>query len=162
MISTCFQWFTSYIHDIFLIFWICLCTANTLAENQKNLANNFNTTWDHPSSIILHFIFCIFLENIEVLGMRVMAQTQTHTNTWTLRRIYLAGLGADSVKKGKGKENIVKIVVAFEHIMQFWCPSRFRILRTIVTHYILWRKTTNLILWPLSTIPTFMTDKHSS
>ena len=36
------------------------------------------------------------------------------------------------------KQKIFKIVVSFERIMQFWCSSRFRILRTIYTHYILW------------------------
>ena len=57
--------------------------------------------------------------------------------------------------------NVVKIVVTFELIMQFWCPSRFTILRTIGNHFILWRKTINLILWPLSTITTFVTHIHT-
>ena len=38
-------------------------------------------------------------------------------------------------------KNIVKIVVTFEPIMQFWCTSRFRIRRTIKTYSILWRNT---------------------
>ena len=37
----------------------------------------------------------------------------------------------------------------------------FRVLRTILTHSILWRKTKNLILWPLLTITTVMTDIHT-
>ena len=41
--------------------------------------------------------------------------------------------------------------------MQFWCPSWFLILRVIHTHFILWRKTKKLILWPLLTITTFLT-----
>ena len=47
------------------------------------------------------------------------------------------------------KKNIVKTVVIFQPIMQFWCPSRFRILGTIHTHF---------ILLPLWTITTCMTN----
>ena len=35
-----------------------------------------------------------------------------------------------------GKKKVVKIVVTFEQTMQFWCPYRFRIPRTIHTHSI--------------------------
>ena len=59
-------------------------------------------------------------------------------------------------------KNVVKIVVTFEPIMQFWCPSRFRILRTISSLSILWRKARNMTLCPLSTITAFVTDKKTN
>ena len=37
-------------------------------------------------------------------------------------------------------KNILKIVKTFEPIMQFWCPSRFRVFRTIHTHSFFGRK----------------------
>ena len=43
-------------------------------------------------------------------------------------------------KKLSWTKNVVTIVLNFEPIMQFWHPSRLRILRTIQIHYILWRK----------------------
>ena len=42
-------------------------------------------------------------------------------------------------------------MVTFEPIMQHWCPSRFRIPRTIYTHSI-YKKRQNVILLPLSII----------
>ena len=45
--------------------------------------------------------------------------------------------------------------------MQFWCRSRLRILITIFCYSVLWGQTTNLILWPLLTFTTFMTDRHT-
>ena len=41
-----------------------------------------------------------------------------------------------------------KIVVTFEPIMQFFCPSRFRILKTILTHSVAWKKTKTLTVSP--------------
>ena len=39
------------------------------------------------------------------------------------------------------KKKCVKIVVTLKPIMQFWCPSRLRILKMIFTHSVLWKKT---------------------
>ena len=58
-------------------------------------------------------------------------------------------------------KNIVKILVTFKPIMQFWCPSRFRILGTIPNHYILWKMTKTLTIWPYLTITTFVTRIHT-
>ena len=38
------------------------------------------------------------------------------------------------------EKNVTKIVATFEPIIQFWCPSRLRILRTIPDPFILWEK----------------------
>ena len=59
-------------------------------------------------------------------------------------------------------KNVVKILVSFETIMWFWCPLRFRIFRNILVHSILWKDTYTFIVWPLSTIITFGTDKRTS
>ena len=58
-------------------------------------------------------------------------------------------------------KKVVKIGRNFEPLMEFWCPSRFRILHTISTHSILWRKTISLILWLLLTTTTFMTHTQT-
>ena len=46
-------------------------------------------------------------------------------------------------------KNVVKIFVTFELIIQFWCPSRYRILRTIHSLFILYfgRYRQLLLLW---------------
>ena len=56
---------------------------------------------------------------------------------------------------------VFNIVVTFKLIMQFWCPYRSRILRNVCTLSISWRKTKNLILWPILTITTFMRETHA-
>ena len=63
-----------------------------------------------------------------------------------------------NIKKFKWMTNVVKVIVPFEPIMQFWCLSRLRILKTMPTHPISWRKTKNLILWPL--LKNTQTDGH--
>ena len=59
----------------------------------------------------------------------------------------------------QGEKNIVKIVVSFEPIMQFYVLSD---LESLETYLLLFMKNDkNLILWPLSTIATFMTDRYT-
>ena len=60
-------------------------------------------------------------------------------------------------------KNIVKNVVTFEPILQFVCPSRFRIQRTICTRCILLgiEGGQRMIIWPLSWITTIVTYRQT-
>ena len=86
------------------------------AGNQRNLANNWNTPWDHPSSIILNLIFRIYPEKIEVLGYTPRnAGDGTDTDTYKYMDIALyilrrpRGRFSEEEKK-KDKKSLISLL----------------------------------------------------
>ena len=75
------------------------------------------------SQLFMTFLFVKFLASfITFLALAILA-------LWRYQR-----LSQFEHPNQSRTENAVKIVLTFEPVMQFWCPSKFRILRKISTH----------------------------